>query len=224
MKTNKLSLFLFLGLMISTIACKKEEEAKPAPKPTPVPKNEVTFNGASKEITHAYVVAFEEDLDIDGEAYRYFEVYMANRNISAYFSNEAGGFDLDDLTSEALSNNGDSYLFAPIAIKSSAFSSVEGTYNVTGNNNSPVRFMGTDCRLFWNFNKSTLDFANTMLGVSETINSVLNIKFNGSINNNSVQDMEIEGFFTFMGLSNPVPYRFKGAVQYFSTDFDPNDL
>lgn len=224
MKTNKISLFLFLGLMLSTIACKKEEETKPAPKPTPTPKNEVTLNGASKEITHAYIVAFEEDLDVDGAAYRYFEVYMANRNISAYFNSDEGGFDLEALTSASLSNNGDSYLFAPIAIKSSAFNSVEGTFNVTGSNNSPVRFMGTDCRVYWNFNKSTLDFANTMEGVSETINSVLNIKFNGSIKDNATQDMEIEGFFTYNVLSSPVPFRFKGSVQYFTTDFDPNDL
>jgi hypothetical protein len=83
MTTRKLPLFALLAtLLFGSIAC---GEDKKEPEPTPAPVNQLTFNGNSRTLSHAYAISFEENLIVDNELYRYFELVLSTRDIAVFY-------------------------------------------------------------------------------------------------------------------------------------------
>ncbi|MGY6560843.1 MAG: hypothetical protein ACXITV_01920 [Luteibaculaceae bacterium] len=212
-------LFLAGVLLFGSVACSKDKkEDEPAPPPQ---RNEVRAFNDAVEMTHAYVVAYTEELFLDDEEYLYFELVLSSRNIGMRWIAAEADFDLDEL----FLGSGDSFVSIPFAVKSSVFSSIEGTYNSLNSATNPNRLMGSDAVLFWKYNPSITGFQNTLDFLSESVNSLMVMQLTGSINlNNATAPIFVEGFLSYDGLSSPIPFVYRGTANILSTDVDPNDF
>jgi len=222
MTLKKLTSIAFIAaLLFGSASCKKDEKEPEAP---PAPVNQLTFNGQSKTLSHAYAISYEDDLFIDGTAYRYFELVLSTRDIGVFYLENEGTFDLEALTSPIYGNAGDSYVVIPFGVKESVFSSIEGDYNSLNSNSAPNRLLSSDATLLWNYTPSITSFANSLTEVSADVNSLLSVVFRGAIGDNLRQNIAILGFLSYNGLSAPVSYEFTGSMQYYITNVDPNSL
>jgi hypothetical protein len=213
MKTNFLNL-LWIGLIALTFASCSKDEKKDEPAPTPV--NQLNFMGQSRTFSHAYLIWYTNELDIEGADYIARSLVLSTRDIAVFWQEASGEFDMTAI--ETYSEEGTSILKVDFA---SSSEQLNGMYNHVSND--ATRILGAS-EIYFNFQPSISSFANTLMDIYEDVNSAMQITISGSVSeSNPNLNVRAEGFIAFDPLTTLTTFDWSGNTTVLFTDIDLNE-